>query len=115
MPGTNANHVAIIGGGVIGAMCAWNLVQAGCQVTIIDRDKFGAACSHGNCGYIVPSHVLPLTQPGAIRSTIKDMIKRNSPFAVKPRFSLDALSWFWNFSRRCNHDSMMEACLLYTS
>ena len=109
MPGTNANHVAIIGGGVIGAMCAWNLVQAGCQVTIIDRDKFGAACSHGNCGYIVPSHVLPLTQPGAIRSTIKDMMKRNSPFAVKPRFSLDALSWFWNFSRRCNHDSMMEA------
>ena len=59
MSGTNANHVAIIGGGVIGAMCAWNLVQAGCQVTIIDRDKFGAACSHGNCGYICLLYTSP--------------------------------------------------------
>ncbi len=109
MTRTNADHVVVIGGGVIGAMCAWNLVEAGCNVTIVEKDKFGAACSHGNCGYICPSHVLPLTQPGAVTSTLKAMMKRNSPFAFKPRFSVEALSWFWNFSRRCNHDSMMEA------
>jgi D-amino-acid dehydrogenase len=42
------DRVVVIGGGVIGTMCAWNLVSAGCQVTIVDAAKFGAACSHGN-------------------------------------------------------------------
>jgi D-amino-acid dehydrogenase len=106
-----ADHVAVIGGGVIGAMCAWNLVQAGCRVTIVDRDKFGAACSHGNCGYVSPSHVLPLTQPGAIGKTMKAMMSRNSPFSVKPRFSSSFARWFWNFSRRCNRRDMLEAAV----
>lgn len=36
-------------------------------------------------------------------------MKRNSPFSVKPRFSKSFISWFWNFSRRCNHADMMSA------
>jgi D-amino-acid dehydrogenase len=105
----HSQHIAVIGGGVIGAMCAWNLVEAGCKVTIIDRDQFGAACSHGNCGYVSPSHILPLPQPGAIQSTMKMMLKRNSPFAIKPRFNRNSISWFWNFSRRCNEADMLAA------
>lgn len=69
-----ADHVAIVGGGVIGAMCAWNLSKVGLQVTVVDRGKFGAACSHGNCGYVSPSHVLPLPQPGAIQKTLFGMM-----------------------------------------
>lgn len=103
------NHIAVIGGGVIGTMCAWNLVEAGCQVTIIDRDRFGGACSHGNCGYVSPSHVLPLPQPGAIGSTLKTMVKRDSPFAIKPRFERNSISWFWNFAKRCNKRDMLAA------
>lgn len=103
------DHVVVIGAGVIGAMCAWNLSQAGFQVTIVDRDKFGAACSHGNCGYICPSHVLPLGQPGAITKTLRGMLKPNSPFAVRPRLETGFFSWFWNFARRCNHRDMMSA------
>ena len=45
----SGDHVAVLGGGVIGGMCAWYLSQAGFQVTIVDRERFGAACSHGNC------------------------------------------------------------------
>ncbi len=103
------DRVVVIGGGVIGAMCAWNLSAAGCQVTIVDRDRFGAACSHGNCGYVSPSHIFPLCQPGAISKTMRTMVKPNSPFAVKPRFSKSFASWFWNFARRCNHKDMMSA------
>lgn len=102
-------RVVVIGGGVIGAMSAWYLSKAGCQVIVIDRDRFGQACSHGNCGYVSPSHVLPLTQPGRIRSTLASMFKKDSPFAVKPRFNRHSLSWFWNFARRCNHRDMMSS------
>lgn len=102
-------RTVIVGGGVIGAMCAWYLRQEGQQVTILDRDRLGAACSHGNCGYVSPSHVLPLTQPGMIRQALRSMLSSNSPFYVKPRFSLDLWSWLFKFARRCNERDMLEA------
>jgi D-amino-acid dehydrogenase len=37
------------------------------------------------------------------------MLKPNSPFSVKPRLSKSFMSWFWNFSRRCNDKDMMSA------
>ena len=101
------DRVVVIGGGIIGAMCAWNLRNAGCQVTIVDREKFGAACSHANCGYVSPSHVLPLCRPGAIFKTLKAMLKSNSPFAVHPRFDLSFVKWFWNFALQCNQADML--------
>ncbi len=104
-----AERVVVIGGGVIGAMSAWNLSQAGCDVTIVERDRFGAACSHGNCGYVSPSHILPLTRPGQVRASMREMMKRNSTFAIKPRLSASCLNWFWRFARRCNKRDMLES------
>ncbi len=104
-----SEQVVVIGGGVIGAMCAWYLSDAGCQVTIVERDRFGAACSHGNCGYVSPSHILPLTRPGQIKLTLKELFKKDSTFAIKPRLNRDCLSWFWKFGRRCNEKHMLES------
>ena len=56
---TSSRHVVVIGGGVIGAACAYYLSRAGWQVTIIDKGGFGSGCSHGNCGFVCSSHVLP--------------------------------------------------------
>ncbi|MEM9410830.1 MAG: FAD-dependent oxidoreductase [Planctomycetota bacterium] len=103
------DHVVVIGGGVIGAMAAWYLSKSGRKVTIVDRDSYGAACSHGNCGYISPSHVLPLSRPGAIGKTLKTMLKPNSPFAIKPRMSLAMMSWFFNFMKKCNEPDMLAS------
>ena len=58
--------VAIVGGGVVGTMAAYYLNRAGCAVTVLDKGMIGGGCSHGNCGYICPSHVLPLAVPGAL-------------------------------------------------
>ncbi len=100
----------IIGGGVIGAACAHYLsADDAWEVTIIDQGRFAGACSHGNCGFICPSHVLPLAEPGAIRKTFKAMLSGNSAFRVKPRFDLALWSWLLKFARRCNHHDMMSA------
>ena len=99
----------VIGGGVIGTACAEYLLRAGLNVTIIDRDKFGAACSGGNCGLLCPSHVLPLAEPGAVWQTAKMMLKRRSPFRVKPRFDPSLWGWFLSFARRCNRRDMLAA------
>lgn len=99
----------IVGGGVIGGMCGWYLSQAGQRVAIIDEGTFGGACSHGNCGYISPSHVLPLTTPGTVQKALRSMLRPDSPFYVKPRLSPTFWRWMWNFARRCNERDMWEA------
>ncbi|MCA9187182.1 MAG: FAD-dependent oxidoreductase [Pirellulaceae bacterium] len=102
-------RTVIIGGGVIGAMTAWYLIERGEKVTIIDKQRFGSGCSHGNCGYVCPSHILPLATPGAVTSTLRTILRRNSPLAIRPRMSREFWTWMWHFTRRCNHRSMMEA------
>ena len=104
-----SKHVVVIGGGVIGAACAHYLCDAGWRVTILDRGQFGQACSHANCGYVCPSHVLPLAMPGAISSAMAAMFVRNSPLRVKARFSLSHWRWLLAFARRCNRRDMLEA------
>ena len=79
-----AQRIVIVGGGVIGTACAYYLAKAGKTVTVLDRGEIGGACSHGNCGYVCPSHVLPLAVPGAIWATMKTAFARNSPMSFKP-------------------------------
>jgi D-amino-acid dehydrogenase len=104
-----SRDVIVIGGGVIGAACAYYLCRDGWKVTVVDQGGFGRGCSHGNCGYVSPSHVLPLASPGAIRMALGSLFKPDSPFRVKPRFDLGLWSWFWKFARRCNQHDMLAA------
>jgi D-amino-acid dehydrogenase len=103
------DHVVIVGAGVIGACSAYYLAKAGFRITLLDRGKLGAACSHANCGYICPSHVLPLAVPGAVWSTLKTLFQRNSPLKVRPGIVLWNLGWFLGFARRCNRRDMLAA------
>jgi D-amino-acid dehydrogenase len=105
MPG----RVVIVGGGIIGAACAYYLSGDGWKVTILDRGGFGMGCSHANCGYVCPSHVLPLAVPGAVRGALRAILSRNSPFAIKPRLDLALWGWLWKFARRCNVRDMMHS------
>src|ERR1700676_1601740 len=92
-------QVIVIGGGVVGAACAYYLSRSDWSVTVVDQGKFGRGCSHGNCGYVCPSHVLPLAAPGAFGMAIRSLLSRNSPFVIKPRFDLGLGSWFFQFAR----------------
>jgi D-amino-acid dehydrogenase len=104
-----SQRVAVVGGGVIGACSAYYLAKAGHRVTVLDRGRFGAACSHANCGFVCPSHVLPLATPGAVWSTLKTLFQRNSPLKVRPAVVFGNLGWFLGFARRCNTRDMLRA------
>jgi D-amino-acid dehydrogenase len=101
--------VIVVGAGIIGIACAHYLSQAGLHVTVIDKGTIAGACSHANCGYICPSHVLPLTEPGAIGEAIKSLFNPRAPFRVKPRLSPALWNWMWQFAQRCNHQQMLTA------
>jgi len=103
------SRVVVVGGGVVGACCAYYLAKTGHTITIVDRGSFGAGCSHANCGYVCPSHVLPLAMPGAVWSTMKTLFQRNSPLKVRPGVALANLGWFLGFARKCNQRNMLSA------
>ena len=68
---TAGRKAVVIGGGVIGAASAHHLSKRGWDVTVLDASTFAGACSHGNCGLVCPSHVLPLSEPGAVRKALR--------------------------------------------
>jgi D-amino-acid dehydrogenase len=103
------SRAVIIGGGVIGVACAYYLRERGWQVTLVDRGRIGGGCSHGNCGFVSPSHVLPLAVPGAVRYALASMLKKNSPFHIKPRLDWRLWNWLFCFARRCNTTDMLAA------
>ena len=107
--GSASGKVVVVGGGVIGTACAHYLMKAGRAVEIVEQGDFGRGCSHGNCGYVCPSHVLPLAQPGAIRGALRALLSPNSPFAIRPRFDLALWGWLFRFARRCNQRDMLAA------
>lgn len=107
--GNQPETVIVVGAGIVGIACAHYLSQAGLRVTVIDRGPIAGACSHANCGYICPSHVLPLTEPGAIGLALRSLLNPRAPFRVKPQFSPALWNWMWQFARRCNHRQMVSA------
>jgi D-amino-acid dehydrogenase len=75
---------------------------------MLEKGEFGMACSHANCGLVVPSHVLPLAMPGAVRSTLKTLFKKNSPLAIRPGLNWGLYRWLYKFAGCCKQERMLE-------
>src|SRR6185437_6826497 len=84
---------------IIGLSSAYYLQKAGYSVTVLDRSDFSDNCSYGNCGYVCPSHFIPLATPGIVRQGLKWMFDSQSPFYVEPRLNRSLLDWGWKFVR----------------
>ena len=104
--------VVIIGGGVVGLWCAWHLQLEGRQVTIIDKNELTDGCSFGNAGMIVPSHFTPIASPGIISKGIRWMFKKDSPFYIRPRLSLELAQWLFLFYRSATKKHVTESVAL---
>lgn len=110
MADADRNRTAVVvGGGVIGLACAHYLQKAGLSVRVIDRDVIGGECSHGNCGYVCPSHVLPLTVPEAIPMAMRSLVTPRSAFKVKFQFNKSFLAWMLKFASLCKKDVALSA------
>jgi D-amino-acid dehydrogenase len=105
----SAESAIVVGAGIVGIACAHYLNRRGMRVTVIDRASVAGACSYGNCGYICPSHVPPLTEPGAIAVALKSLFQPQSPFRVKPSLSPSLWNWMWQFGKRCNSAQVLWA------
>lgn len=101
----------VIGGGIIGLSSALYLRRSGWEVTVLDKGDFGDNCSYGNCGYICPSHFIPLATPGIVKQGLKWMWNSKSPFYVQPRLDWNLMSWGLKFIRSATKDHVETAAV----
>ena len=110
MSAGKSKRVVILGAGIIGLCCARALAARGHRVTVVERlpeDRDG--CSFGNAGMIVPSHFIPLAAPGMTSLAFKWMFNAKSPFYIRPRLSLDLITWGLRFMRAANADHVARS------
>jgi len=101
--------VLILGGGVIGVSAAQFLASRGRTVAVLDRGEIGSGCSFGNAGLVVPSHSIPMAQPGMIARGMRWMFHADSPFYIRFRWERALFSWLWKFRGACREDRLRRA------
>ena len=102
-------RAVVIGAGVVGVACAHYLRKAGADVTVIDKGRVGDGCSHANCGYVCPSHVLPHAGPHVLLPTLRTLLQRDSPLAIRLSAGPSLWAWLGRFALRCRRSDMIEA------
>lgn len=105
-------HVAVIGGGIIGLLCAHHLARRGARVTVVERSQVGAGCSAGNAGWVTPSVSIPLPAPGLRWRSVRWMLRSDSPLYIAPAAvprMLPFLLRFWNHCNRADFDRGVAA------
>lgn len=101
--------ILIIGGGVIGMACAYELSQRGAKVTVIDKGEVGFGCSYGNAGWITPCFAMPLPMPGMLLKSIGWLLDPESPLYIKPSADPLLMRWLFRFLRSMNRPLMLQS------
>jgi D-amino-acid dehydrogenase len=92
-------NVAIIGAGIIGTACAYELRRDGHEVTLYDRSEPGAEASFGNSGVLSPSAVVPISMPGLARRIPKWLLDPNGPLYLDWKHLPRLGPWLVRFER----------------
>ncbi len=101
----------VIGGGIIGLSSAFYLKKSGWDVTVVDKSDFLDNCSYGNCGYICPSHFIPLATPGIVKQGLKWMWNSKSPFYVQPRLDWNLIDWGLKFMKSATTEHVASSAI----
>lgn len=97
-----SQSVVVVGGGVVGLACAWELRRAGADVRVLERGSLGGGASGGNTGWIVPSMASPLPAPGMVREGLRQLATRGEAFVLRPSPDPAFVRWLWRFRRSCS-------------
>ncbi|MEZ4496326.1 MAG: FAD-dependent oxidoreductase [Thermomicrobiales bacterium] len=103
----------VIGGGVVGLCCAYSLVERGATVTVVEAREGAHGASVVNAGWVTPTLADPVPAPGLVRTSLKWMLRSDSPLYIRPASMPGMSRWLFDFWRHCNQRDFIaggEAC-----
>ncbi len=93
------NHVTIIGAGITGVTTAYALLERGCRVTIIDRNRYAAMeTSFANGGQLSACNAEVWNRFSTMLKGAKWMFRSDAPLLLNPRPSWHKYSWLTEFA-----------------
>ena len=92
----------MVGAGIVGLCAAHYLERRGAEVVLLERGEVGGGCSKGNGGWVCPSISRPLPAPGLTLTSLRWMLRSDSPLYIKPSAMPGLMGWLWAFRRHCN-------------
>jgi D-amino-acid dehydrogenase len=95
-------RVAVVGAGVVGLACAWELRRRGAEVVVLERASVGGGVSRGNTGWVSPSLTYPLPAPGMVRQGLRQLLTGGEAFVLRPTLDPAFVRWLWSFRRNCS-------------
>jgi len=94
--------VLVLGAGVVGVSSAWYLMEAGHEVTVVDRQPVaGLETSFANGGQVSVSHAEPWANPGAPLQILQWLGHEDAPLLFRPRLSARQWRWGLRFLYEC--------------
>ena len=99
--------VVVVGAGVVGLACAFELRRGGADVVVLERATVGAGASLEH-GWVCPSLTYPLPGPGTGGEGLRAVLRRTGPLAVRPSLDPRYLRWLWRFRAHCTRERWRE-------
>ncbi len=95
-------HVLVIGGGLMGTVTGWYLLEAGCEVTLVERhDELAAEGSFANGGILHAGHADPWNTPAVVGRLLRWTGREESPLLLRPSRLPAMTRWGLGFLRYC--------------
>lgn len=91
--------VIVVGAGIVGLSVAYEALQNGAAVTIVDRNPEGDRASFGNAGGIAVTEVIPASVPGLWKKVPFWILDPLGPLAMRVAYAPRLLPWLWRFAR----------------
>ncbi|MFQ5566292.1 MAG: D-amino acid dehydrogenase [Paracoccaceae bacterium] len=94
--------IIVLGAGVIGVTTAWQLLNDGHQVTVVDRAPGPAEfTSYANAGLVAVGHSYAWSSPAAPGTMLRSLWRGDQAIRFKPRLSLRQWAWMARFLGQC--------------
>ena len=95
-------HVTIIGAGITGVTTAYALLDRGCDVTMIDRNRYaGMETSYANGGQLSACNAEVWNSVGTMIKGMKWIFRPDAPLLLNPKPSWHKYSWLAEFAAAC--------------
>jgi D-amino-acid dehydrogenase len=98
-------RILIMGAGLAGVTAAFELLEDGHDITVIDRQPGPALeTSFANAGLVAPGHAIAWGSPRAPKILLASLFRNDQPLRFRP--SLDPAMWRWSlkFLRECTSE-----------